>query len=149
MHVVLYDGECSFCAFQMRVLSRIDWFGVFQLLPYQDLRSTQVASGIAPEELREAIHCVTPDGRVYRSARCLRFVGLRLPLLVPIALVLWIPGALWLAERFYAMISRNRYRISRWFGCQGACVIPAKPLNNCGEIIGIKADNSGPSRPER
>ena len=69
----------------------------------------------------EAIHCVTLDGRVLRGARALRFIGLRMPLLAPIALVLWVPGVIWVAEKVYDCVSRNRHLLSRVFGCKGAC----------------------------
>ena len=39
------------------------------------------------------------------------------------ALVLWIPGVIWIAERIYMRISRNRHLLSRIFGCKEACAI--------------------------
>ena len=75
----------------------------------------------------EAIHCIAKNGRIYRGARALRFVGMRLPLMVPMALVLWIPGVILIAEKVYQMISRNRLVLSRLFGCKGACaILPAR-----------------------
>ena len=71
----------------------------------------------------EAIHCVAKDGRIYRGARCFRYAGMRMPLLVPVALVLWIPGVIWVAEKIYMKISRNRLVLSRLFGCKEACAI--------------------------
>jgi predicted DCC family thiol-disulfide oxidoreductase YuxK len=44
-------------------------------------------------------------------------------LLVPLSLVLSIPGVIWIAEIFYQWISRNRHLLSRLFGCKGACSI--------------------------
>ena len=71
----------------------------------------------------EAIHCVPTDGSVLRGARALRFIGLRMPLLMPMALVLWVPGIIWIAEGIYACVSHNRHLISKIFGCKGACDI--------------------------
>jgi len=56
----------------------------------------------------------------------LRFVGMRLPLLVPLALMLWVPGVIYLAEIVYRAVSRNRLVLSRWFGCREACAILPK-----------------------
>ena len=120
-NTVLYDGECSFCSFQMKVLTRLDWWNQFDLLPLSDPRAAVLVPSLTREQLLEAIHCVTPLGRVYRGARCLRFVGLRLPMLVPITLVLWFPGVIWVAERLYQRVARNRQLLSRWFGCKGVC----------------------------
>jgi predicted DCC family thiol-disulfide oxidoreductase YuxK len=50
-----------------------------------------------------------------------------MPLAVPVALVLWLPGVIYLAEIVYRFISRRRYAISRMFGCKGACtILPAR-----------------------
>jgi len=129
-HIVLYDGDCPLCTFQMRLLTWLDWCHVVQLLPIADPRAAALAPGLTREALLEAIHCVANDGRIHRGARCIRFVGLRMPLLVPLALVLWIPGVIWVAERIYMWISRNRHLLSRWFGCKEACtLLPARKRN--------------------
>jgi predicted DCC family thiol-disulfide oxidoreductase YuxK len=122
-NIVLYDGDCSMCTFQMRVLGWLDWFNVARLTPLSDPLAGQVAPHVKREDLLEAIHCVTPDGRIHRGARCLRHVGLRIPLLFPLALILWVPGVIWVAEKIYAWVARNRYVLSRVFGCKDACAI--------------------------
>lgn len=127
-HVVLYDDECPLCMFQMRLLTWLDWFGALSLIPLSDPAAARLAPHLSREDLREAIHCVARDGRIHRGARCIRFVGMRLPLLMPIALFLWIPGVIRIAEVFYQWVSRNRLVLSRIFGCKGACaILPARP----------------------
>ena len=126
-HIILYDGDCPMCVFQMKMLSWLDWFGVLALVPLSDPRAQEVAPQLTREDLLEAIHCVTPQGRIYRGARAIRFVGMRLPLLVPVALFLWIPGVIQVAELIYQWVSRNRHLLSRVFGCKDACaLLPAK-----------------------
>ena len=126
-HFLLYDGECPMCIFQMKVLSWLDWFGVLALVPLSDPRAQEIAPQLTREDLLEAIHCVTPQGRIYRGARAIRFVGMRLPLLVPVALFLWLPGVIILAEIVYRWVSKNRLLLSRVFGCKDACaLLPAK-----------------------
>lgn len=126
-HIVLYDDECPLCTFQMRVLTWLDWFDVLSLVPLSNERAKEMAPSIAREDLQEAIHCIARNGRVYRGARCIRYVGLRLPLIVPIALFLWIPGVILIAERIYQLVSRNRLVLSRLFGCRQACaILPAR-----------------------
>lgn len=132
-HIVLYDSECSLCTFQMRMLTWLDWFHVVRLLPIADPEVARVAPTLTREALLEAIHCLATDGTIYRGARCIRFVGLRMPLLVPLALVLWLPGVIWIAERIYMWISRNRYLLSRVFGCKDACaILPARKRSQDG-----------------
>ena len=122
-NIVLYDDQCSLCSFQMRVVSWLDWFNTVSLLPISNPRAAEVAPTITRETLLEAIHCVAKDGRIHRGARCIRFIGMRMPLGIPLALILWFPGVIWIAEKFYQWISRNRYLLSRVFGCKEACSI--------------------------
>ncbi|MEX0741761.1 MAG: DUF393 domain-containing protein [Phycisphaeraceae bacterium] len=128
---VLYDDGCPMCTFQSRLLSRLDWFDRVTMRPLSAAGGQQLAGDIDQAQLREAIHCFEPDGRVFRGARALRHVGMRLPLTAPFALLLWIPGVIFVAERVYAWVSRNRHLLSRWFGCTTACrVLPERNRNN-------------------
>jgi predicted DCC family thiol-disulfide oxidoreductase YuxK len=126
MHTVLYDDECPLCTFQMKVLSWLDWRHALALVPLSDPHAQAIAPQLTREDLLEAIHCVTPERKVYRGARAIRFVGMRLPLLLPVALFLWIPGVIWIAEIVYAWVSRHRLLFSRVFGCKEACAILPK-----------------------
>lgn len=125
-HIVLYDDECPLCTFQMRLLTWLDWRNALAIVPLSDARAHEAAAAIRREDLMAAIHCVTPEGKIYRGARCLRFVGMRLPLLIPLALLLWIPGVIQLAEIIYNWVSRNRLVLSRVFGCKEACAVLPK-----------------------
>jgi predicted DCC family thiol-disulfide oxidoreductase YuxK len=126
-HLVLYDNECPLCVFQMRMLSWLDWRDVLSLIPLSDPKAQEAAPHLRREDLIEALHCVTSKGKIFRGARCLRFIGLRLPLFIPVALFLWIPGVIQIAEVVYKLISRNRLVLSRLFGCKDACsILPAR-----------------------
>lgn len=112
-HTLLYDGDCPLCRVQMRRVRRLDWGRRFVLLPLQDEAAAALVPGLSREVLADALHCVTADGRVFRGAECVRFVALRLPLVAPLGLLLWLPGALLLAKLIYRRVSRNRHRLSR------------------------------------
>lgn len=130
-HIVLYDGDCSLCTFQMRVITWLDWFNTVSLVPIADPRAQEIAPRLTRTDLHEAIHCVAKDNRIYRGARCIRFIGLRMPLAFLVSLVLWVPGVIFVAEFFYRWVSRNRYLLSRMFGCKEACAImPARKRSN-------------------
>lgn len=125
--IVLYDGRCPMCTFQMQLLTWVDIFHRLQLIPYQDQAATEYTDSIDPSALQASIHCVNPRGLIFRGARALRHICMRLPPYIPFALLLWIPGTLYIAHEIYDGISRNRMRISRIFGCTSACkIIPAK-----------------------
>ena len=107
----------------MRLLTWLDWCDVARLLPVSDPDTLRLVPGLTRQGLLEAIHCVPREGPVLRGARALRFVGMRMPLLIPMALVLWVPGVIWVAERVYMWVSRNRHLLSQFFGCKDACAI--------------------------
>ena len=118
----------------MRLVTWMDWFNQAELVPINDSRAGEIAPEVSHEDLHEAIHVVTPEGKIYRAARAFRFLGLRMPLLFPLALIMWLPGVIWLAEKFYMWVSRNRYLISKIFGCKGACaIIPARKGHDKGK----------------
>jgi predicted DCC family thiol-disulfide oxidoreductase YuxK len=96
------------------------------LVSLSEAKAVNAAAGLSPEALREAIHCVTPSGEVCRAARCLRRIGMRVPLLAPLAWILWLPGVLPLAERGYRWISRNRYALSRMPCGRQTCATPPR-----------------------
>lgn len=125
IHRIFYDDQCALCIRWMRRLHRLDWWGRFRLVPRSGPEAQ--ASGLSPEALADAIHCVSADGRVLRGAACLRFVGLRLPLLAPLAWLLWLPGVLPLTERAYTELSRRRMR---WG--QAPCPTPGCGLSPTG-----------------
>ncbi|MFT4690122.1 MAG: thiol-disulfide oxidoreductase DCC family protein [Verrucomicrobiia bacterium] len=122
-NILIYDSDCSLCTFQMKVLTWLDWFDLVRLLPIKDPEASVVAPSLTREDLLEAIHCVTPENEIHRGARCIRFLGIRMPVLLPVSIFLWLPGVIWFAERIYMWISRNRHLLSRWFGCGEACSI--------------------------
>ena len=139
--MVLFDGECSLCTFQMKLLTWLDWLDKLRLVPIADPSAREIAPGLSREQLQEAIHCVTSEGVIHRGARCIRFVGMRMPLLVPVALFLWIPGVIVVAELAYMWISRNRYLLSKLFGCGDACsILPARKREDEKEVSLSKSD---------
>ncbi len=121
--ILLFDDQCPMCTFQMRLLTWLDWLNRIELCPNSDPRCQTLAPHLTREALNAAIHCITPEGRMHRGARCLRHVGIRLPLLFPVALFLWVLGIIWIAEIAYKWVSRNRYILSKVFGCKEACSI--------------------------
>jgi len=130
-HVVLYDDGCPLCTFQMKMLTWLDWRGVLSMVPLSRGRLVPAVAHIDRAALIEAIHCVTRKGIIHRGARAIRFMSLRLPLAIPAALILYIPGVIWLAERAYAGVSRNRHLLSRFFGCKEACsLLPTRERDN-------------------
>jgi len=125
---VIYDDLCPMCTFQMRAIGRLDWFGALELLPASAPRAEQL-TGVARDQLLTLMHCVTPSGRMAKGARAVRMLGFRVPLLVPLSVLLWVPGVIWIAEWVYRRVANNRYVLSRVFGCDQMCSVPPREDN--------------------
>jgi predicted DCC family thiol-disulfide oxidoreductase YuxK len=122
-HLVLYDDHCPLCVFQMKMLTWLDWLHVARVVPLSSPEALQAAPGVQAEQLRAAMHVATTKGKLHRGARSIRFLALRMPLLVPLGILLWVPGVIWFAEKAYECVARNRLVLSRIFGCKDACAL--------------------------
>lgn len=113
--VLLFDGGCGFCRTWVNRLARWDRRGRIRLVPSQSRTSVEGLPHIDDAALDQAMHFVTPDGRVYRGARALPAMLRYLrggALLRPL---LFLPGVLPAADRIYDRIAANRHRL----GCGG------------------------------
>ena len=126
---VLYDGDCALCRKSVSLLQRLDWF---HRLTYQSVRDQARIphdARLHPERLLQEMHLVTPDGgRVYHGFAAFRWLAWRLPLLMPLAPLLYLPGVPWLGQRLYLWVARNRFRLVPCHG--GVCTLPAARLDN-------------------
>ena len=119
--VLYYDGECGFCTLSVRMLALADFFRVVAWTAYQEL--AEPPRGLTWQDLDEAAYLEVGRGetgdnfaegrRLHRGFYAFRMLALRLPPLMPLAPLLWLPGVNRLGERAYAWIAANRYRISR------------------------------------
>ena len=119
--VLLFDGGCGFCRRWVNRLARWDRSSHIRMVPSHARHAVEGLPDIDDAALDEAMHFVTPDGRVYRGARALPALMRYLPggsVLRPLLLV---PGVLPVADRVYDRIAANRHRL----GCDGdSCRYP-------------------------
>jgi predicted DCC family thiol-disulfide oxidoreductase YuxK len=129
--VVLYDGQCAFCRKSVDLLRRLDWLGRLRFGDVRDPAQVPVVTrsgdraitGLDPSRLLEEMHVLTADGRrVHHGFGALRWLAWRLPLLWPVAPLLYVPGVLPLGQRLYLWVARNRFRLVPCHG--GVCMLP-------------------------
>jgi predicted DCC family thiol-disulfide oxidoreductase YuxK len=126
---VIYDGHCAICRASMEKIHKM--FGEqvrevdFRIVPPQEIHPE-----LTEARCKAKMH-VLKDGRVYGGAEAMVQI-LRLHrlwrLIVPLY---YVPPFGWLAERAYAFVAHNRFRLSRWLGkgvpeCADACSIQKK-----------------------
>jgi predicted DCC family thiol-disulfide oxidoreductase YuxK len=115
--VLLFDGRCRLCRAQAERLERLGGDRV-RVRPLQEALRDYPQLNEA-DALRE-MKLVDSNGRVYGGAEALvRLVRHGHPSLGRLMLVYYLPGIRWLADRSYAWVARNRYRI--WGRVEDAC----------------------------
>ena len=113
MDTMLYDGDCGFCRATRRCLSALDVTNRVRWLPYQSLADPP--DGLTWGDLDRAAYLQAEDGRLFEGYYAFRALTVRLPLLMPLAPLAWLPGMAALGSRAYRWVADNRRRIG--FGC--------------------------------
>ncbi len=122
--VVLFDGDCAFCQRSVRLLKSLDWFGRLTCQNARDQEHWPVCDEpLSMPRMLEEMHVVTRDRKhAYAGFRAFRWMAWRLPPTMPLAPFLHLPGVLWLGNRVYRWIAKNRYSL---MPCHdGVCQIP-------------------------
>jgi predicted DCC family thiol-disulfide oxidoreductase YuxK len=112
--ILIYDGDCEFCQSQIRLVERLDQQRRIEAIPFQS--ADLEACGVGRQAAEEAMHLVTPSGKVTRGAEAARDVLRLLPRVRLLAWAFQLPGALPVAEGAYRWVARRRHR----FGCTSA-----------------------------
>ena len=129
-HFIFFDSDCPFCQLQINLLVKLDWLNKVEFVPLQDFKKTATGVNIDETDLNQAIHCITPQKKIFVGAKAIRFIGMRMPLLFPLSILLWVPGMMFIAEKIYQYISTNRYFLSRFIGCKEVCSVNASNNKN-------------------
>ena len=104
--IVLYDGACQFCRTSVDILKRLDWL---QRLHFQSARDAEHLI-LDRQRLLEEMHVLTPDRRhAYAGFDAFRWMAWRLPLTMPLAPLLYIPGVRWLGTKMYRWVAKHRF----------------------------------------
>lgn len=119
---LLFDGRCGMCSAWRAWIARHDRGGRIALLPYQDPAARDLVPDLPPERFAGEMQLILPDGRVVGGATAIAESLRVLPGYRWLGALLRLPPILWMARRLYAVIARNRRRISR-----SLCLVPALP----------------------
>ena len=112
--VFYYDGECGFCRWWVRRLTRADRDGKVEWVAFQSLQ--QPPRGIGWDDLERSAYLdtnpQTASGELHEGFFAFRQLTRRIPLLLPLAPLLGMPGMGWLGPRVYRWVAGNRHRLS-------------------------------------
>lgn len=124
--VVLFDGECPLCQRSIRSIRRLDWL---HRLHYQNCRDTEKwprsETPLDLQKMLDKMHVVTPDRkRAYAGYAAFRWIAWRIPVFIPFAWLMYVPGVPWLGNKIYKWVARNRYNL---VPCKdGVCTLPQR-----------------------
>jgi predicted DCC family thiol-disulfide oxidoreductase YuxK len=122
--VLIYDGDCSFCAWQVRYWQRLTG----QAVDYQPYQTAAAGHpGIPGGEFAGAIQLLTPDGRRYSGAEAVFRVLAAGGRTAALACYRHLPGCSRLSEAAYRFVTRHRagaYRLAKL--CWGRERYPAQ-----------------------
>lgn len=110
--VVIYDGRCRLCRTTSRMLTRLDGRCRLAFLPLDDPETADRFPDLSREELLKHVYLVSRRGRRFRGAEVIRYLARRLPLLWPLAPLLYLPGTMPLWQWLYHVVSKRRYWLS-------------------------------------
>jgi predicted DCC family thiol-disulfide oxidoreductase YuxK len=119
--VLLYDGDCGFCASCVHLLERIGPDAEIVAWQLTDLAEL----GIGEEQAADAVQLVQIDGTVRSGHEAVAVVlgcAGRVWRIAGRALLL--PGISWIAAKAYRLIADNRYRLP---GGTPACAVTREP----------------------
>jgi predicted DCC family thiol-disulfide oxidoreductase YuxK len=118
----LYDADCGICTRIASLLRRVDRDGALELLPAQAADDIDAVPDLATR-LR-ALQVRDIDGGWLCAGAAAVRIAEAIPVLKPAALAARQPLLRDLVEPAYALVARNRHRISRWIGAR-SCAIDA------------------------
>lgn len=119
--IVIYDGRCSFCRFQISLLRTLDICKKLKFISlYDDIVSEQFPM-LSREDLLKQMYVVSSTQFIYGGAEAIRYLSRRLILLWPMAILLHIPYSMFFWDKIYRFIARNRYLIAG--KCSDSCAI--------------------------
>ena len=123
--IVLFDGDCPFCRRAVGVLRRLDRRGRLHFQNARDEGALPPAAAAIPRAKRlEEMHLLTPDRRHAPAGfAAFRWMAWRLPPTLPVAPLLYLPGVMWLGNRVYRWVARNRFGL---VPCDDQCAVPLK-----------------------
>src|SRR3954463_5454088 len=112
---VFYDGACPLCSREMRGYQARDREHHVDFVDIANPNFDAAAFGLDPVRVQQVMHVRTPEGKIYTQVHAFRKLWKALPptfITMFLRGLLAIPGMTPLANVFYRLFARNRYRLT-------------------------------------
>lgn len=109
--VLFYDGKCNFCITIIKILKGIDLSGKFTFLDlWKD--SPLKKYGLIQSDLKDQIHLLDKNGEIFKGYFAIREVFRKIPLLLPLSLVTYLPFSSYFGQKIYQFVAKHRHNLS-------------------------------------
>lgn len=115
---LLFDGQCGFCQASVKRLLALDLFGYLNPVDFHTVPNVAALHPrLSPERCKSRMQLIEPKGRLSEGFFSVRNMSLRMPLLWPLAPLLWLPGMGRLGQRAYDWVAARRFLFHRRPAC--------------------------------
>ena len=120
---LLFDGDCGICTSFAETVRGLDVQRKFRIDPYQIFPEEELKRyGIGYADCARKLRVLTPAGSVHSGAFAVNYFFFQyFPWTILVVLIYAVPILLIFEIMGYALVAKNRHRISRWFGMK-ACL---------------------------
>lgn len=118
-HVLIFDGECSFCQAQVPRLHRFAPDLAIDTESYHTPGVLEKYPTLSRQQCDEAMQLVDPHGEIHSGADAVVYLLRHSSRWRWLAWVTWIPGVKLIMRWGYARIARRRYKLSKQ--CDSGC----------------------------
>ncbi len=121
---LLFDGDCGICSYAAETAAQLDTQRRFVIKPYQSVAEAELQRfGLSYKDCDSKVQVLTRRGRAYAGAFAVNyFLWQSIPWRLLVLLIYAVPVLLVCEIIGYALVARNRQRLSRWFGLK-ACLL--------------------------
>lgn len=125
-HLLLWDGDCGFCARCAEWLQSQDRKGLFEIAPHQSKSENFLAGyNLDYAQCRKEIKLITSAGNILGGAEAVNFVLEKyFPWSLIIRIIKRLPPLLFIEKMAYRLVAKNRSLLSKWFGVKTCAVFP-------------------------
>ena len=110
---VIYDDTCPLCLGGIEQIKKLDRLGLVRFVPLSDVSEKSGPRIPSREKLKEQMHLITPEGKVYRGAEAAGMLATLFPSSKLLGELILLPGVRFVARHIYRLIARHRLTVSR------------------------------------
>ena len=110
---LIYDDTCPVCLASIDKIGKLDRLGLVNLVPLTSIPDRPRCGMPAGEKLREEIHLITPERKVYRGAEAVAILASLFPSSRYLGALIMAPGIRVIARHIYRLLARHRFSIAR------------------------------------